>query len=132
MGHVLWKLFDSAIPIAIPVIYVGMPIVTVWGWFRWGKERLPHTIVAGLSYVGFWLATASALLAVSSVAYALKTGGLAYYLPSFFRIVAWGFRISLIAAVLAMAGIWRKSPLRWHATFCSLGMLFYWSTAVFE
>ena len=66
------------------------------------------------------------------VAYALKTGGVAYYLPSFFRIIAWGFRISAIAAILAVAGVWRKSPLRWHAMFCALAMLFYWSTAVFE
>ncbi len=132
MGHLVWKLFDSSIPVAILVIYVGMPIATVWGCIRWYKEKKPRSLVAGLSYAGFWLATASGLLAVAFVAYALKTGGLAYYLPSFSRIIAWGFRVSAIAAVVALAGVWRGNPLRWHAMFCALAMLFYWSTAVFE
>lgn len=132
MGHALWKLFDSTIPTTILVIYLGMPVMALWGCLRWYKQKKPQNTAAWLSYAGFWLAAASALLALSSVAYALKTGGVAYYLPSFFRIIAWGFRISAIAAILAVAGVWRKSPLRWHAMFCALAMLFYWSTAVFE
>jgi hypothetical protein len=132
MGHAVWKIFDSSIPVGILVIYIGMPIVALWGCIRWYKAKTPQSVPAWLSCVGFWLAITSGGLAVSSVAYALKTGGLAYYLPSFFRIVAWGFWIAAIAVLLSLAGIWRRSPLRWHAAFCALAMLFYWSTAVFE
>lgn len=132
MGHVLWKLFDSAIPLAIPLIYVGVPIMALWGCIRWYKQRNPGNIVAGLSYAGFWLATASAVLAVSSIAYGQITDGRAYYAPSFLQIIHWGFGISATAVVLALAGLGRRSPLRWHAAVCSLAMLFYWSTAIFE
>ena len=127
MPGVLNKAFDIAILIGIPLSYVGVPAMTIWGWFRWTREKWPHHIVAGFSYAGFGVASASVLLAVCSIAYSLATGGFAYYAPSLMRIFYWGFHISAIAVIFALAGVWRRNPLRWHAVVCSCGMLFFWS-----
>ncbi len=132
MGHALWKLFDSATPLGVLVIYMAVPILVVWGWFRWMKGRMPDSVLGKLSYAGFGLATLSGLLAVGAMAYAQRTGGLAYYEPTFTTVFRWGFGISAAAILLALAGMAHRSPLRWHATLCALGMLFYWATALFE
>jgi hypothetical protein len=128
----VWKLFDSAIPVAMLLIYAGVPIMALWGCIRWYKEEHPRTLVAWLSCAGFWLGVASGIMAVASIAYGQLTNGRAYYAPSFPRVIYGGFLLSAIAVLLALAGLWRRSPLRWHAAVCSLAMLFYWSTAIFE
>ena len=49
--------------------YLVPPIVLVWGWFRWLRVPLKRTAPAVLSLIGFLLATLSALLAVTTIAY---------------------------------------------------------------
>jgi len=108
------------------VLYAGIPALMVWGWARWFGRTQPRTLPAILSLIGFALATASGLLAVSSVVYAHVIGGFPYYDPRLLRIYAWGGVLSLSGIVFGIAGIWRPGPLRWHAPACSLGTLLFW------
>lgn len=72
------------------------------------------------------LGTVSVLFAIGGVIYAVARGGFRYYDPVLVRIYQMGSLVSLFAAVFAILGIWRSSPLRWHALILSLGMLFLW------
>ena len=59
--------------------YISLPAVMALGWVRWIKGTQARTLSSVLSFIGFTLATASALLALSSVLYALAIGGFPYY-----------------------------------------------------
>jgi hypothetical protein len=84
------------------------------------------TFFSILSLIGFTLATASGLLAISSSLYALKIGGFPYYDPLLMRIYLWGTLISASGIIFSMVGVWRPSSLRWHALICSAGSLMFW------
>ncbi len=107
-------------------VYVGLPALMIWGWVRWCSRTRPRTLPAILSLISFALATASGLLAVSSVLYAHVIGGFPYYDPRLMRIYACGGMLSLAGIVFGIAGVWRPGPLRWHAPACSLGTLLFW------
>ena len=84
----------SAIQVLFVVgVYIAVPAVLVVGWVRWARQRrIGRT---WLSLAGFSLATASALLAVESMAYAGMIGGFRYYDPTLLRIFRWGVLLSL-------------------------------------
>jgi hypothetical protein len=77
--------------------------------------------------IGFSLATASALLAISSVIYSKMIGGYPYYDPRLLKIYACGLLLSLAGILFAIGGVWRAGPVRWHAPACGLAMLFFWA-----
>ena len=106
-------------------IYLGLPTAIVTGWLRWGKRKENATVFSTHSLVGFALATASALLAVSSIVYA-QSAHFAYYDPSLLRIFRLGGVLSLSGTVFGNCGTWRPNPLRWYAPGCALGMLLFW------
>ena len=58
-----------------------------------------------LSLIGFVLATASGLLALSSVVYAHVIGGFPYYDPRLLRIYAWGGVLSLSGIVFGIFAV---------------------------
>jgi len=107
-------------------IYLAVPAAMISGWVRWIKRRQPQTLSSILSLIGFTLASASGLLAISSVLYAQTIGGFPYYDPSLLRIYRWGVLLSLAAIMFAISGAWRPSPLRWYAPACAAGMLVFW------
>ena len=107
-------------------IYAGLPALTIWGWVRWSKRRQPRTLPSILSLVGFTLATASGLLAASSLLYASAIGGFPFYDPLLLRIYRWGGVLSLSGIVFGIGGVWRPGPVRWLAPVCSLGTLLFW------
>jgi K+-transporting ATPase A subunit len=49
---------------------VVAPVALIWGWTRWTRQPKQRTGQAILSLIGFFFATASAAVAVLSVAYA--------------------------------------------------------------
>jgi hypothetical protein len=106
--------------------YVALPSLTIWGWARWSRKKKPQNTVAIFSLAGLLLATVSVLLAISSILYSMATGGFAYHAPALMSIFGWGSWISIAALALALVGIWRASPIRWHALACSLGALLFW------
>src|SRR5690349_11255476 len=97
-GKILIVLFAGA-------IYISLPAAIVSGWVHWGRKRQHLAVSSTLSLIGFALATASALLAVSSMVYAQSGHGFAYYDPSLLRIFRWGGLLSLSGLVFAICGI---------------------------
>jgi hypothetical protein len=106
-------------------IYVALPAAIIWGWVRWYKRPQPRSLSI-VSLVGFALATASALLAASSIIYAREIGGFPYNDPLLSRIYGWGALLSFSGLVSGLIGVWRPGPLRWHAPACAFAILFFW------
>jgi len=108
--------------------YVISPVVLIWGWVRWVERSNLRTVSSILSLFGFILATASALLAVSSIAYA-QAHAFRFYDPSLLRIFRWGALLSIAGLLLGIGGVWRKNSLRWHSPVSALGTLAFWLLA---
>jgi hypothetical protein len=70
-----------------------------------------------LSLIGFIFATASAVLALSSVMYAHAIGGFKHYDPLLLSIYRLGILLALAGFTFAVAGIWRPHQLRWHSPY---------------
>jgi hypothetical protein len=110
------------------VSHLITPVMLIWGWSRWAQWSKLKTIPSILSLSGFALATLSAILAVSSIAYA-QVHRFGFYDPSLMKIMRWGSMLSLAGFLFAVGGAWRKSPLRWHAPVCALGTFAFWVLA---
>lgn len=75
----------------------------IWGWTRWAVDQPePITIPSVSSLTGFILASASAALAVSSIAYAQLTGGFAFYDLRLLRIFRWGCLLSFLGLIFGI------------------------------
>ena len=105
--------------------YTVAPITCVWGWARWGQRPKLRTIPSILSLLGFTLASASALLAASAIAYA-QIHNFAYYDPKLLKIMRGGVLLSLAGLVFGLSGIWKANPLRWHAPVSAVATLALW------
>src|ERR1700722_7080666 len=86
--------------------FLVAPIALIWGWARWVRLPKLRTVPSLLSLIGFVLATASALLAVSAVAYAFVVH-FPYYDPLLLRIYRLGVLLSLGGIVFGIGGVWR-------------------------
>lgn len=112
---------------ALSIFFVVMtPFVMVWGWIRWARREKSWAVLPVLSLGGFILATGSALLAVVLSLYGHAIGGFDFYDPRLMKFYGWGLMTSLLALILALTGVWRRSTLRWHALICSFATLVYW------
>lgn len=79
-----------------------------------------------LALISYTLASASGLLAISSMLYAYVIGSFRYYDPLLLRIFVCGRLLSVAGIVFAIAGARESSALRWHAVGFSTGMLLFW------
>jgi len=109
--------------------YVLSPVMLIWGWVRWFRQSGPRTVTAILSKVGFSLASASALLAISAMAYSLIHGGFPYYDPLLMKVLGVGFLLSVGALIFGLSGVWSTSSLQWHAPVCAIATLAFWIVA---
>ena len=109
--------------------YFVLPTALIWGWARWINLPKLRTVSSILSLTGFVLATASALLGVSSIAYAQGIHDFRFYDPRLMRMFRWGFLLSLGAIVFGLGGVWRSSSVRWHAPVAAIGTLAFWVMA---
>jgi hypothetical protein len=109
--------------------YLLTPVTLIWGWARWMLKPKSRSVMAVLSFIGFTLASASALLALSAAAYSLCVGGFQYYDPRLMKIFGIGFLLSLSGLLFGVVGVWRASSLRWHAPACSIATLAFWIVA---
>jgi hypothetical protein len=105
--------------------YLVTPVALIWGWARWTRQPKQRTDPAILSLIGLVFASASAVVAVSSLAYA-QVHHFPYYDPLLLRIFRGGGLLSLIGILFGVGGVWRPGPLRWHAPICGLGMFAFW------
>jgi hypothetical protein len=116
---------DVTFGILLALSYLLSPIMLIWGWIRWMGRTRPRTVTAMLSLIGFILATSSALLGVSSIAYA-QIHRFPYYDPLLLRIFRSGILLSLGGVGFGISGVWRPSSLRWHAPASAIGTLAFW------
>jgi hypothetical protein len=119
-------MIHSVFPLFGLVAYIGLPVVLISGWIRWARRSHSRGLLPAVAMVGFTFATASALLAICSVSYALIIRGFPYYDPLLLRIYAWGGILSLVAVVFSCVGVWRPSTVRWYSLALSWGMLVLW------
>jgi hypothetical protein len=109
--------------------YVLSPVMLTWGWARWFRQPKLRSVTAILSLLGFILASASALLAISAMAYSLMRGGFPHYDPLLMRILGVGGLLSLGGLILGVGGVWRTNSLRWHASISAIATLAFWIAA---
>lgn len=109
--------------------YLLAPTMLIWGWFRWGKFREEYGRPFFFSLVGFILSTASALLALSTIVYAIAIHRFAYYDPVLLRIFRWGLLLSVSGLLLGLTGVAKANALRWHAPVAGLAMTAFWFVA---
>ncbi len=114
--------------ILVVIGYLVTPVALIWGWTRWTRQPKHRTVPSILSLIGFVFATASAVVAVSSVAFA-QVHHFPYYDPLLLRIFRWGALLALAGILFGIGGVWRPGPLRWHAPICGLGMFAFWFLA---
>jgi hypothetical protein len=107
---------------------LGTPMMLIWGWIRWAQRSKMRSIPSILSFSGFVLATGSAILAISSIAYA-QVHRFGFYDPSLMKIMGSGLMLSLAGFVFAVGGAWRNNSLRWHAPLCAFGTFAFWVLA---
>jgi hypothetical protein len=114
--------------------YLVAPTALVWGWVRWMKQQ-PRlwTISSTLSFVGFLLASASALFALGMIHYALAgwfehTSNTPNF-SLFFRWMQRGEVLSLAAFAFAVGGVFQRSSIRWQAPASAIGTLAFWLIA---
>jgi len=106
-----------------------VPTLIIWGWVRWSRSKRPHSVFSFLSLAGFSLASASALLGLSTFLYARLIRPFPFYDPTLLGIYGIGATLSLAAILFSIGGIWRPSSLRWHAPTCAIGTLVFWILA---
>lgn len=106
--------------------WIAWPVSLIWGWVRWLMEPKQRNLTSILSLIGFVLASASALLAVSSMIYAQEIHGFRYYDPLLLKIFRAGGLISVAGIVFGIGGVWRKNSLRWQSPVAALGALAFW------
>jgi hypothetical protein len=109
--------------------YLLSPTILIWGWGRWLRRPKQKTVTALLSFLGFILATLSALVAISGAIYSFAIGGFPYYDPLLMRIMGVGALLSLGSLAFGLSGIWRANSLRWHAPVSAIATLAFWLAA---
>jgi len=109
--------------------YLLAPMMLIWGWIRWINKREKLGRPFFLSLIGFILSTASGVLAVSAIVYAVTIHGFQFYDPRLLRIYLWGFLLSAGGIVLGLTGVSAPNALRWQAPLAGLGMLAFWMSA---
>jgi hypothetical protein len=120
--------------IAIEVLFgvlIGLglvvaPIALCWGWIRWIRQPKDRSVSSVLSLIGFVLATASGLLALSWMVYAYVIHGFEFYDPVFLRMARAGILLALGGTLFGIGGAWRAASLRWHAPLAAVGTLAFW------
>src|SRR6266849_1817214 len=124
-GRSMWVFFAALIIGG----FIAAPALLIWGWVRWTRQPQQRSIFPILSLAGFAFATASSLLAVSSVMYSVGICGFPYYDPRLLRIFRLGILLSLVGIALGIGGLWSPSSLRWHAPASAFRTLMFWIMA---
>jgi len=108
--------------------YIVAPASLIWGWARWIRQPKSWSFSSLISLVAFVVASSSAALGLVTILIGVL-GAFEQHLSAFYRVVDLGMLISLIGIIVAIGGIWRKNPLRWHALSSAVATLGFWAVA---
>jgi hypothetical protein len=108
--------------------YVVASITLIWAWFRWIVRPKQWSAASCLSLAGLSLASASAVLAGWAVVHARKHG-FEWYDPLLLSMMLRGLVLSSDGLVLGLAGIWRRSVIRWQTPLASVATAAFWLPA---
>lgn len=117
MGELLEFIFGT--------LMLATPILLVGGWVRWSKSPDSRYGRAGLAFVGFSLATASAVLAIIAWIVAVVRP-LPFSHPLSLLTYLSALLLSIVGIGTAVAGISEPGPLRWIAPMCVAGTAAFW------
>lgn len=81
-------------------ICFGLPAITIWGWFRWAKQRECKQFCSFVALLAFICATLSGLLALFSLVY-VQSAQLAAYDIRWARLLRIDLLISASAVILS-------------------------------
>ena len=134
MGETFWGWY-----VVFALAYIVGPAALIWGWIRFIRERPQSwTLFSVFSFVGFVLASLSALYGIWIIFYASSNGfgtvplqnrGYAPDYELFYRCVKYGARVSLAALLFALIGVWRKGTVRWQSLISAIGTFAFWVVA---
>jgi uncharacterized membrane protein len=110
--------------VLVPILYVGLTIILVWGWIRGLREKA--TPFRFRSRLGFVLGSSSAYTAIITAIWTRIPGLIQYHDPILVWIYRSGALLAVTGLVLSILGIRRPSALRWHAPILSSSMLLLW------
>jgi hypothetical protein len=113
---------------AFVLAYIVAPVSLIWGWARWIKEPKSWSFPSLISFVAFVIASASSALGLVTIIVGMW-GVFEERYDGFYRVVDFGTIISLLGNFVAIGGIWRRSPLRWHALASAAASLGFWAVA---
>jgi hypothetical protein len=111
-------------------IVLIVPVLLLWGWLRWARNKDPRTTSSTLSLLGLSFSTASALLALFTHLYARFVRSFPFHDPALLIIYVGGCLFSSAAILFAIGGSGRKGPVRWIAPACAFGTLLFWLIAI--
>jgi hypothetical protein len=105
----------------------GVPGVMVWGWVRWIRGNEPRNLWSVLSLLGLSFATASVPVLIASILWVRSIPGYDSAYPDPPGLVLLNRAtvcLAVASTVTAVAGAWKRSPIRWHALVGAIGTLF--------
>ena len=106
--------------------YIVAPVTLISAWIRWISQPRHWSATSVCSFASLVLATASGMVAISSVVWAQAIGGFGWYDPRLMKMMAWGLLLSVSAVVLSFGGVWRRNELRWQSPVASIGTAAFW------
>jgi len=106
------------------LVLVATPIAFIWGWTLWLMRREQRDRSASLSFAGFLFATAAALLAGATLAYAGSIG-FPCFDPRLIEMERCGLALGVLAVTLSALGTARPNLIRWQSLASSCGMFLF-------
>jgi hypothetical protein len=109
----------------LPVL--GCLVTMLVGWVQWFQEPRHSGVCPKLSFVGMFLTTATVFGLLAFAIYAVIFGvrfSIHYdLLASIYKFFA---PLCVLGFLFGLAGIWRRSPLRWYAPACAFFAACVW------
>jgi len=109
------------------IVFLGGLVAWVcWGWISWASSH-PASLSGSnnLSLIGFSFASLSALLQITTGAYA-QVHEFPFNDPTLLRIYGLGLLLSLLGLLSGLGGSFRSGPLRFKAPALSAFLLLLW------
>lgn len=117
---------ESISILASLVTLSGLAAIPIWGWSRWIKQPKVSGACPKMSAAGLVLASVSVIVGVAGFMRSIANPVMLYFDPVLQTMAGIGMLSAFLGALLSVFGVWRPSPVRWHALSASFIMLILW------